>query len=94
MKKVIRIKLIREQIINKLDKYGRRMQQLAENAYKLRQLLETLDKQENENAVHQDDTEGSTGSGSVDNGTGGAELLDNKTPEAVLAEQPTELPSN
>lgn len=94
MKRQIRRKLIIQQLEKKLDTYERRIRQMSENHYKIRQFLETLTKQENDDAIHQNDSEGSTGSGSVDNGTGGAELLIVENNEAVLEEQPAELPSN
>jgi len=89
-----RIKIIRQQIQNKLDKYDRRIQQMAENAYKLRQFLQQLDQQENDNALRETGRSEVAGSGNTNSDTGESQLPDNTPAEAVLAEQPTELSSN
>ncbi len=56
MKRQIRRKLIIQQIEKKLETYSRRIQQMAENAYKLRQFLETLNKEENDDSEKTDET--------------------------------------
>lgn len=86
-----RVKLIRQALENKLATYERRIRQIAESAYKIRQYLEKLNSEVQTDAVHPEETEGSVSSGSVDNGTGGADLSHPTAVETVLDEQPAEL---
>ncbi len=89
--KTMRNKVVVTAIISKLQKYDRRIQKMAENAYKLRQMLEKFLK-ENEDALHKTIDETSPVGGDANNGAGGTELRDNAPVEVVLGEQPTELP--
>ena len=89
--KTIRRSVYRAQLEAQLSKYERRIQKMAENAYKIRQVIETLQREELSHAVHQADQQGSIGSGSVDNGTGGTDVHDSAVVAPVLEEQPAEL---
>lgn len=51
MKRPKRVKLIRQALINKLATYERRIRQMSENHYKIRQFLEALDQQEKDDAI-------------------------------------------
>ncbi len=84
MTKQVRRKLVMMQIMNKLDKYDRRIKQMAENAYKLRQFLDTLNKEENTDATHIAEGEGRTDSGATDRETGAPQLDAIDVSETVL----------
>lgn len=95
-----RKKIKREWLENQLSKYERRIQKLAENAYRIRQTIELLDSQEavrNEskgeltNAICETGIEAGVGSGSAYPDSGKSELLNNELIETVLDKQPTEL---
>lgn len=48
--KKMREKIYRQKLERQLEKYGLRIQKMADNAYKIRQLLEQLDAKENGNS--------------------------------------------
>ncbi len=87
--KAKRPKVFVSQIVNQLQKYDRRIQQMAEHAYKLRQMLTKI--LEEQGALYPSETEGSVSSGSAGRDTGQPDVPNPTTPEAVLGEQPTEL---
>jgi hypothetical protein len=92
--KTIRKAVFRSKLEAQLSKYERRIQKMAENAYKIRQFLETLNREVQNDAIHPIEPEGSVSGGSLDNGTGGADISDSAAIETVLEEQPAELPDN
>jgi hypothetical protein len=94
MTKQIRRKIIIQQLEKKLDTYSRRIRQMAENAYTLRQMLETILKENQADAICETGSEGSVSGGSTDRDAGQPDLSDSTAPQAVLEEQPAELPSN
>lgn len=103
MRKLKRRKVVRDHLENQLFKYERRIQKLAEEAYKVRQAIEIMDAQEVErekskgemtDAIHQAGIEASVGIGTTDPGTGQSELSNNAALETLLGEQPTKLPSD
>ncbi len=94
MKRSLRRKVIIQQIEKKLETYDRRIKQMAVNAYKLRQFLDKLNSEVQDIAIHSSEGQGSVGSGSSDIDSGGINVPDSTVVEAVLEEQPTELPSN
>ncbi len=94
MRRTLRRKIIIQQIDKKLETFDRRIQQMAENAYKLRQFRQTLINQENDNAIRETGSEGSASSGSADRDAGQSDVLDPTTIAPVLEEQPAELSSN
>lgn len=85
--KTIRKKVLRATLEHQLEKYGRRIQKLADQAYRIRQALESLDAKENENAVHNTGSEGVVAS-ETSGDSGGINVPDSTTPETVLDEQP------
>lgn len=103
MRKPKRKKIHREWLENQLDKYERRIQKLAENAYHVRQAIETLDRQEAarnhekgeiDNAICESGIEAGSRSGETDPDSGKSELLNNEIINTVLAEQSAELPAD
>lgn len=92
--KTIRKAVFRSKLEAQLSKYERRIQKMAENAYKVRQVLEQLYREEQKNAVHQSNSAGRIGPESTDQDAGESQLPDNQVADPVLAEQSTELPSN
>ena len=103
MRKLKRKKILRDHLENQLFKYERRIQRLAEEAYKVRQALEIMDRQEAErnkskgeitDAICETGIEAAARSGESDSNVGQSELSNNAALEAVLGEQPTELPSD
>lgn len=93
MNKVLRKSVYRGKLESQLAKYERRIQKMAENAYKIRQVLESMYMEE-QRAIHQPGIEASVGAGSTDAGTGGSDVSDTATIETVLGEQPAQLPSD
>jgi hypothetical protein len=91
--KTIRKSVYRARLENELAKYQRRIQKMAENAYKIRQMIEQMTAEENKNAVHNDQREREVGERGTDIESGQPDVLDTTTPEAVLGEQPEELSS-
>ncbi len=95
MRRVARRKLIIQDLQNKLQKYERRIQQMAENAYKVRQAIEMFSREAQDDAIHIEGSEGVLSGGGVsDREPGQPDVHDSATPEAVLEEQPAELSSN
>ena len=92
--KTIRKSVYRAQLEAQLSKYERRIQKMAENAYKVRQVIENMIRQEAQDAIHSDQREGKIGGRGTDTNSGEFDVLNTATPEAVLAEQPAELSSN
>jgi hypothetical protein len=94
MMKLKRKKLVKAQLENELSKLERRIQTIAEHAYKIRQSIESIDRQEAQRAVHLTNSEETISGGSTNRESGEPQLPDNPTVNSLLAEQPTELPSN
>lgn len=103
MMKPKRKKVAREWLENQLAKYERRIQKLAEQAYRVRQFIETLDRHEIEqamkkeelsNAIREAGIKAGSGSGETNPNSGEPELSNNVALETVLDKQPTELPGN
>lgn len=96
-----RKKVQRDWLENQLAKYERRIQKLAESAYDIRRAIEVLDnqeaarnkeKEELTNAVYNSGIEAATSGEQANSDTRQPELSNNLAVEAVLGEQPTELP--
>ncbi len=94
MKRQLRRKVIIQQLEKKLETYDRRIKQMAENAYKLRQFLDTLNREVQDDAIHISEGEGSISGGSADRDAGELDVPNPATPETVLEEQPAELRNN
>lgn len=90
--KQMRNKIFRQRLEKKLEKYGTRIQKMAEHAYKLRQALEAMDAEENKDALHTASGQSEISGGATYPGAGGVELLDNLVADTSMAERPTELP--
>lgn len=98
-----RKKVQREWLENTLAKYERRIQRLAEQAYRIRQFIETLDRHEAEKAIKQEETrdavhtlgvEAATSARTTDSNTREPQLLSDGIIETVLGQQQTELSSD
>lgn len=94
MQRQKRVKLIRQALEAKLAKYETRIQKMAENAYKIRQFLETLNREVQDDAIRDTGSEGSISSGSTDRDAGESNLPDSAVVTPVLEEQPAELQSD
>ncbi len=90
--KTKRPKVFVSQIVNQLQKYDRRIQQMAERAYKLRQMLEKI--LEEQRAIYSSESEGSVSSGSADRDAGQLDLSITADDKAVLGQQPPEFRDN
>ena len=103
MTKPKRKKVQREWLEGQLSKYERRIQRLAQEAYYIRQAIELLDTQEAvsnqskgeiSDAICETGIEAGAGIGGTDSNTGEPNISHTTALEAVLAEQPTELPEH
>src|ERR1019366_1300449 len=92
--KTIRRSVYRARLEAQLFKYERRIQKMAENAYRIRQAIENMMREEAQDAIHQGSGQGSIGGESSDAGAGGSDISDPAIVEAVLDQQPAELSGN
>jgi len=92
--KTIRKSVYRSRLESQLAKYERRIQKMAESAYKIRQMIEQINVKENPIALHIDQREGEIGTGTPDSNAGQSDVSDTAAIEAVLVEQPAELSGN
>ncbi len=93
MRRVARRKLIIQDLQNKLQKYERRIQQMAENAYKVRQAIEMFSREDSD-ATRDSGSEGQSSDGSANRDDGSIKLPDLDATEAVLGEQQEKLSSH
>lgn len=95
MKRIKRKKVQREWLENQLAKYERRIQKLADIAYRVRQAIDILDAQEEArniekggvtDALYNVGIEATTGAGQADQNTGESNVSDSTAPKEVLGE--------
>ena len=89
--KTIRKKIAMQKLETQLQKYERRIQKMAYNAYQIRQLMEQLSIKEKANAIRETGTEGTAGNGVSNRDAGELKLPDNAIVDPILEEQSDEL---